>query len=182
MKESFDILIKYWSQITVLIGVILWGIGFLLKLYFNWILKKKEITYIKIRETKINELREFYSSYIDLEVHLKSLHFASGKRQKEYEAEIRKKMPDIWKKFYLDFTFLRIFLKPDELVFFEQLNDELDNIQKKIDFYKIDREFEAYDKELIKELRYIRDEIFPKRIPDLLKKIETNLRKDFDIK
>lgn len=182
MKELTITLIDYWSQITVLIGVIIGGIGFLLKLYFNWTIKKKEITYSKIRETKIKELREFYTSYVNLEVHLKSLHFASGQNQKEYEAEIRKRMPEIWKKFYLDFTFLRIFLSSDEIVLFEELNRELDNIQKKIDFYQIDREYETYDKELIKELKYIRDEIFPKRIPDLLKRIEINLKKDFEIK
>lgn len=182
MKELTNILINYWSQITVLISVIIGGIAFLLKLYFNWTIKKKEITYSKIRETKINELREFYTSYVNLEVHLKSLHFASGQNQKEYEVEIRKRMPEIWKKFYLDFTFLRIFLSSDELVLFEELNSELDNVQKKIDFYQIDREYETYDKELIKELRHIRDEIFPKRIPDLLKRIEINLKKDFEIK
>jgi len=182
MKEFIETIIKYWSQITVLVGVFIGGIGFLLKLYFNWTIKKKEITYSKIRETKIKELREFYSSYVNLEVHLKSLHFASGQNQKEYESEIRKIMPEIWKKFYLDFTFLRIFLSSDEIVLFEELNSELDNIQKKIDFYQIDRNYETYDKELIKELRHIRDEIFPKKIPDLLKRIELNLKKDFNIK
>lgn len=182
MKELTTTVISYWSQITVLIGVIIGGIGFLLKLYFNWTIKKKEITYSKIRETKIKELREFYSSYVNLEVHLKSLHFASGQNQKEYEAEIKKRMPEIWKKFYLDFTFIKIFLSSDELVLFEELNRELDNIQKKIDFYQIEREYETYDKELIKELRHIRDEIFPKRIPELLKRIEINLKKDFEIK
>lgn len=182
MKEILEISIKYWSQITVLIGILFGGIGFLLSLYFNWNIKKKEITFSKIRETKIIELRAFYTSYVNLEVHLKSLQFATSQNRKEYEDEIRKKMPEIWKQFYLDFTFLRIFLNSDELEKFEELNGELDNIQKKIDFYQIDREYETYDNDLIKELRHIRDDVFPKRIPALLKAIEKNLKKDFNIR
>lgn len=182
MKEFIEIVTKYWSQIVVLLSVMFGGIGFLLQLYFNWKVKKKEITFSKVRETKIKELREFYSSYINLELHLKSLHFASGQNQKQYEAEIRAKMPEIWKKFYLDFTFLKIFLNSDELVLFEELNIELENIQKKIDYYQIDKEFNNYDRDLILELRHIRDEIFPKRIPKIIKRIEYNLRKDFEIK
>jgi hypothetical protein len=182
MEEFIEIVTKFWAQIVVLLSVIFGGIGFLLQLYFNWTVKKKEITFSKVRETKIKELREFYSSYINLELHLKSLHFASGQNKKEYETEIRAKMPEIWKKFYLDFTFLRIFLNSDELVHFEELNIELENIQKKIDFYQIDKEFETYDRELILELRHIRDEIFPNRIPTLIKRIELNLRNDFEIK
>ena len=91
-------------------------------------------------------------------------------------------MPEIWKQFYFDSTFIRLYLSTDELVIFEELKKELDNIQLKIDFYRIDQKFGKYDNDLIKELRHIMDEIFPVRIPALLKQIEQNFKKDFNIK
>jgi len=181
MNDFLKILVEYWSQIAVLLGIIFGGGGFILKLYFNWSIKKKEITYNKIRETKIKELRRFYSSYVDLEIYLKNLQFATAQNRTDSEKEIRNKLPEIWRQFYLNFTFLRIFLNQNELKVIEDLNKELENIQLKLDYYQIDREFGEYDGELIKELRNIRDNIFPKRIPELLRIIETNLKKDFQI-
>lgn len=178
MSNFLEIINKYWSQIIVL----LLGFGYLIKLYFNWRLKQKEITFDKIRETKLKELKQFYKSYINLESHLKELQFAAAKNQTENEHQIRKLLPDIWRQFYLDFTFLRIFLSTEELKSFENLHKELENIQLKLDYYQIDRKLDDYDTELIKELRYIRDNIFPKRIPELLRLIENNLKKDFNIK
>lgn len=178
MNDLLEILNKYWSQIIVL----LLGFGYLIKSYFNWRLKQKEITFDKIKETKLKELKQFYKSYINLESHLKQLQFAAAKSKIEEENRVRNLLPDIWRQFYLDFTFLRIFLSSEELKSFENLHKELENIQKKLDYYKIDRDMDDYDMELIKELRYIRDNIFPKRIPELLILIENNLKKDFNIK
>ncbi|MCD4665316.1 MAG: hypothetical protein K8R68_08590, partial [Bacteroidales bacterium] len=128
------------------------------------------------------ELKQFYTSYINLETYLKRLQFAAAQNKTDSEKEVRNKLPDIWRQFYIDFTFLRIFLNTNELAVFENLNEELENIQLKLDFYQLDRELNEYDKELIKELRNIRDNIFPKRIPELLRIVENNLKKDFNIK
>ena len=182
MDKTLEILVKYWSQITILLGISFGGIGFILKIYFNWSIRQKEITYDKIRETKLKELKQFYTSYMNLETHLKKLQFATAQNRTESETQIRNLLPDIWRQFYLDFTFLRIFLNSDELGVFENLHNELENIQLKLDYYQIDRELNDFDVGLIKELRNIRDNIFPKRIPELLRIIETNLKKDFNIK
>ena len=179
--EIFEKLIKYWSQITVLIGITVGGIGFLLKLYFNWNLKKKEITFSKISETKIAELKNFYETFIILESQLKSLHFATAQNKKEQEIEIREKIPNIWTEFYLSFRFVRIFLNTKELEPFEDLIAELENIQLKINYYKAENDLGVLDNKLIKELRHIRNEIFPKRIPELLSVIEKNLKEGFNI-
>ena len=78
-----EIIIKYWSQITVVIGIVIGGIGFILKILLNWNLRKKEITFSKLKETKIIELKNFYSSYINLEVELKNLLHATAQDQIE---------------------------------------------------------------------------------------------------
>ena len=173
MKDFFEILMKHWSQITLFTGVIMVGIGF--------IYKKKEITYDKIREAKLKELKQFHKSYINLETYLRDLLHASAQDKIDKEKEIRNSLTEVWNQFYLDFSFLRFFLRKDELVVFENLNQELEYIQLKLDLYKIERESNGYDQKLIEELRNIRDNIFPKRIPELLKIIENNFRKDFNI-
>ena len=145
-------------------------------------LEKKEITFSKIKETKIIELRRFYSSYINLEFELKRLFHATAQDRAEDVAEIQLRMPEIWKQFCLDSTFLRIYLSNNELEIFEELKKELDNAQLKIDYYRMDQKYKKYDNDLIKELRYIRDEVFPNKIPALLKQIESNFKKDFNIK
>jgi hypothetical protein len=182
MKETIDEIIKYWSQLTVLIGITIGGLGFLLRLYFNWNIKKKEITFSVIRETKIKELKNFYQSYNELVRNLRSLQFATAQGRTENASELRNQMPEIWNHFYLSFTFLRIFLKNEEIKPFEELEKELNNVQLKLDYYKMDYDAGDYDAELIKELRHIRDEVFPKKIPNLLQAIEMNLKKDFNIK
>jgi hypothetical protein len=40
-KKLFELVYKYWAQITVLIGITFGGFGFLLSLYFNWTIKKE---------------------------------------------------------------------------------------------------------------------------------------------
>jgi hypothetical protein len=182
MKETFELLLKNWSQFSVLFITFVGGSGFLLKLYFNWSIRKKEITYNKIRESKIQELRAFYKSYVNLEIHLRGLHHATSVNNQQLEDKLYEKMPELWNQFYFDFTFLKIFLTTSETKVFEELSEELDNIQKNIDFYQIDREFKTVDNNTVKQLRFIRDEVFPKRIPALLKTIEMNLKKDFNIK
>lgn len=182
MKDKLEFIEEYWSQLILLLGLIFGGVGFLLKLYFNWNIKRKEITFNKITETKITELKQFYSSYKVLETHLKKLQVATAQSNIEFETRVREKLPEIWDTFYHDFTFLRIFLNSEELVLFEKLNKVLDDIQLKLDFHRIDRDLGEIDRELIKELRFIRSEVFPKQIPELLVLIENNIKKEFRIK
>lgn len=182
MNEVINKLIEYWSQLAVLIGITIGGLGFLLRLYFKWNIKKKEITFSAIRKTKIKELKNFFQNYNELERNLRSLLFATAQGRTEHLSELRNKLPEIWNQFYLSFAFLRIFLKNEEIIPFEELDKELNNIQLKLDYYRIDYDSGDYDAELIKELRHIRDEVFPKKIPNLLQAIEKNLKKDFNIK
>ena len=182
MNDFIKFISEYWSEVTVIIGVLIGGIGFLMKLYFNWVIKKKEITYNKVKSTKIVELKEFYKCFIDLETYLKSLLLATGQNDKEREAELRKEFPQKWMAFKVSIQFLKVFLTPTEQTHLEKLYKELDEVHKQIDFYYIDREFGMIEKSTREALRKVRDEIFPKTIPNILKDLENNLRKDFQIK
>lgn len=177
-----DYLIKYWYQFALLISILFGGIGYLLKLYFAWNIKRKEILFSKIKVTKIDELKEFYKSYIELEFELKNLQSASAVNDIEYEKELRSKLPMLWKSFYFNLTYIRLFLYDDELELFESLYKELNNIHLKLDFYKIEREYGNINKELRSELISIRDDIFPRRLPGLLRKIEYNVKEDFGLR
>jgi hypothetical protein len=157
-----NFIVNYLSQIALLVTIFFTGIGYLLKLYFVWSIRKKEILFSKIKESKIAELKEFYNSYVDLEFALRNLYYASAQSQIEKESEIRKRLPDLWKKFYMNMTFLKIFLYDDELELINELDKELNNIYLKIDFYQIDKEFGNVDPALRKELIHIREVVFEK--------------------
>ena len=177
-----DNLLEHGSQITLLITIIFGGIGYLFKLFFDWNIKKKEIVFNKLKETRISALKDFYKSYVDLEMNLKGLRFACAFDDKDHEKEIRKKLPDSWKYFSSNFIYLRLFLYKNELVLFDKINGELNNVQLKVDLLRIGRDSGNIELDLQRELRFITDEIFPKKLPELLREIENNVRIDFNIK
>lgn len=178
--EVLQFIVKYWAQFSVLI----FGIGFLFKVYFDWNIRKKEIIFNHIKSTKVNELKAFYDSYIEFELLLKNIHYLTAQSNEKLEKELRQKLPETWKSFKKNMTFLSVFLSKKEYILFEELEKELGNIWLKLDFYEIDRRFEGLerDKDLVEELRHIRDVVFPTKLPAILKLIEKNLKKDFNIK
>lgn len=178
----FEILVKCWSELTVLIRTLLAGVGFILRQYFVLNLKQKEITYSNVRATKVRELKAFYRSYIELEKNLKALLHAVAQNNNEQENELRKILPEKWLEFRYNVQFLQIFLTAKERKQFDELSEQLNEAQLQIDFYCIDKAFETISKETIKTLIKLRDEIFPKAIPAIMKELEDNLRDVFKIK
>jgi len=172
---------EYWAQISLILMIVIGGIGFILRLYFNWSIKKKEITFNKVRDTKVEELRAFYRSFIDLESNLRSLLHAAGQQRVEEETALRKQLPTKWLEFKYSIQFLKLFLEPKEKEICEKLDAELNEVHKQIDFYCIDRAHGAIDQDTIKAFRKVRDEIFPNNIPALINELEKNFRLDFGI-
>ncbi|NVK85194.1 MAG: hypothetical protein HWE21_12785 [Cytophagia bacterium] len=175
------LLSDYWSQIALIIGITTSGIGYILKVFLSWNLKRKEITFSKVREAKLVELKLFFESYIQLESHLRSLRLAVAQGHETSEKEIRQTLTDSWLKFNLHLTYLKIFLSSDEIEPFEKIQSELENINKKLDFFTIDKQHGTIDSDLIKELRVLGPEVFLKRLPELLNIIQKNLKKDLKI-
>ncbi|NLN96302.1 MAG: hypothetical protein GX128_09060 [Bacteroidales bacterium] len=176
-----EIIGTYWPQFSFLLTILIGGTSYLLKIYFDWDLRRREIIFNQIKETKIMELKNFYISFFRLEACLKDLYQALAEDNEESEQEARNEFSDLWIKFKLSFTYLKVFLDLNEIEPFEKLKAILENIHLKLDFYKIDQASKESDRELIKELRKIGREIFPKKIPEIFDVIENNLKKDFKI-
>ena len=61
-------MIKSFSEIVVIMG----GLYGFSKLFINWSIKKKEISFTKIQENKLLEAKEFFKSYQSLRISLES--------------------------------------------------------------------------------------------------------------
>lgn len=59
MKDGFKYIAEYWSQITLL----LLGVGYLFKLYLNYLTRKSEINHSLFQKTMIESVLGFIHSY-----------------------------------------------------------------------------------------------------------------------
>ncbi len=171
-------IIEYWSQLTF----ILLGVGYVIKTICDAILKKREITYSQVTQNKISELKLYIKSYNELVFLLKEYHFAAGQNQKSKLPDIQEKVYKSWINFITSYGILRVFLKASEYPLYEEVKVQLEEIQKRIVFNEIDKSFGIIDKDSIKKLWEITEDIFPKKLPELIAKIEWSLKKDMKIK
>ena len=63
MEYYLKIISTYWSQITIL----LLALGYLLKLYLNYLTKKKEINHSLFQKMMMDSVYAFYNSYSQIE-------------------------------------------------------------------------------------------------------------------
>lgn len=163
-----------WSQITVLLG----AAGVIIKMFIDWRVKKQEIKFHYLQQNKKSEVKEFYRHFLEFENKLKQYLFRAAQSQ-EVGWEFREELAKSWNRFNLNFYHVRLFLSDKELAVIDEIKSELDEVHLQIDYLIIDKTFGVTDKELLLALRRIRDDVFPKKIPLLMKTIEQSLRKDY---
>ncbi len=168
--------VKYWAQISVL----LLGIGFIIKVYSDWEIRKKDILFSKIYENKIKEVREFLEVYIELEDLLRQLPFIISQKNIDY-SEISKKLSNLTLKFRFHIVYVRFFLKKNEIIALDELHEKITFIISTINELEVNMAFNHNDKELFKKLTTIRTTDFTETLPTLIKKIEENFKKDYKI-
>lgn len=170
-------LIEYWTQVTF----ILLALGYVIKTICGQILKQKEITYGQVTQNKIIELKNYVKCYNNIVLLLKDYYYISGQNQKEKLTEIKEKVYKGWIDFITSYSTLRIFLKKSDYALYDEVKSNLEEIQKRIIGNEIDIMFGTIEKDNIKKLWEIMDEIFPKKLPELINKIEDSLKKDMGI-
>lgn len=177
-KEWIELIFDNWSQITVLLGVI----GFIIKTMVDLKVRKQEIKFSYLQQSKKAEVKEFYKYYLELERKLKEYLFITAQNQEDRKQEVRVELLNRWERFELSYYHVRLFLPDKDIALLDEIKKELEDIHLQVDYFQIDKSFGVTEKEMVLKLRNIRDEIFPKRLPILMKRIEDNLRKDYGIK
>jgi len=178
-QKWYQIILNNWSQIVVVLG----SIGFVIRTLTIYWLKRREITFSRIQENKILEIKVFYKSYQSLEIalmtYLNQISFG------EHSNEIfRKNREDIYSKF-IDFSYnsmtVKLFLDTEDIITIDEITKTFECIRIDLEtwliYSKSTNPPDGWDK-----LEEIRKERFPKKLPELIKKIETSLRQSFELK
>lgn len=178
-KKWYEIVIDNWAQITILLG----AIGYVIKLLTNYWLKKREITFSRLQENKILEIKEFYKSYQQLELALRSYLYQTefGDHDPEIFFKIKENIRDKFISFSYNSMTVKLFLSSEDIETIDKINDTLESIRVDIGIWHIYKQSinppEGWDK-----LKEIMEERLPKKLPELIKKIETSLRQNLNLK
>lgn len=174
----YEIILDNWAQIVVIIG----AIGFVIQQLVQFWLKKREITFSRLQENKILEIKEFYKSYQKLEIALRQFLYQTefGTHKDEIFDEIKHRIRDCFIDFDYHVMTVRLFIDSNDLEVIDEIRDTLESIRKDIGKWHIYNESphppEGWDK-----LKEIMDDRFPKTLPALIKKIEMSLRKSMKL-
>ncbi len=137
---------------------------------------------MKVQEMKLTETKMFFLGYqsfsISLEQFINQIFFGSHSKDvfNKYRTNVRES--------HIDFEYkcmtLKLFLKDDDLQTIDDISEILKTI--KVD---IERSLIYLDKDVDSEywgkLKEIKSEKFRKELPELIKKIETSLRKSYNV-
>ena len=175
--ESQVCFLKYWVQISFF----LIAIGYWVKSFFELWLKKKEINYARITENKISELKSYINAYNELVFTLKEVYFLAGQNKLADNKEIGAKLSTNWLKFISCYSTLRIFINEKDFGLYEEIKQELEEIQKMIIENQIDKSFGIVSKEDLDKLLDIGKKKFPERLPNLINKIEISIKEEIGI-
>lgn len=115
-----EFIIEYWSQIAVLLGIV----GYLLKTILDFIIRKREIKFVKLHKLRAKIISEIYLSLANMEQsfdkYLNKVHnLPSLKEEKALLDEARESMNDFKRLIHIN-----------ELYFDQKTNEKLNNISK----------------------------------------------------
>ncbi|MCD8440635.1 hypothetical protein [Tenacibaculum finnmarkense] len=181
MKENiqwYKIIIDNWTQVIFILGAII----YIIKLLINWDIKKREISFTKVQEKKLIEIKEFYKSYQTLRISLE--HFLNQTEFGEHSTDILNEIRVKIRENYVDFDYkcmtLKLFMKKEDIITIESIIYNCELIRKHVEKWHIYKSSlnppSNWDK-----LPETRNEILNKNLPNLMKKIETSLRKSYYI-
>ncbi|MCF6295036.1 MAG: hypothetical protein L3J25_05055 [Flavobacteriaceae bacterium] len=174
-KNWYDIILANWAQIVFLLG----SLGVLFTAFINWRYKVNEIRYSKLHENKIVEIKAFYKSFLDLETKVKKYFYQVefGQHSDEIFDRIWLEISEATLSFEYHSCVVRLFLKDPQIKIIEELIEKIESIREKTNNWLIHKgglERKKYDKGLSE----IGQSIIPKEIPNLLKMLEIQLKKD----
>ena len=174
-KKWYDIIFDNWAQIVFILG----SIGVVFTAFMNWIYKKREVRFTRLHENKIIEIKEFYKSYLALEQEIKKYYYQTefGQHDDEIFKNIKLKISEALIDFEYHFRIIRLFLKDNQIELIEQLNEKINEMRLNIGKWHIHKD-DPNGNKYNEKLTEIGETLIPKELPNLLKKIEVELRKD----
>ena len=177
-KKWYSLIIENWSQIAIILGII----GYIIKTVLAWKIKKYEISFFKVQENKINEVKSFYKSYqalrISLEKYINQTEF--GIHDQKIFTEIKNEID----KCFIDFDYscmtVKLFIEESKLETIDEIFIICQTIKRDIAkwhiYQKSTNQPENWD-----NLEDIRKNRLAKTLPELIKSIEESLRKSYNI-
>jgi len=181
-KNWYQIIIDNWAQITVLLGMI----SFITVTLVNWSLKKKEIKLSKLMEHKVIEIKAFLKSYHELELSLKNyLHQTEfGNHSPEIFKKIRENIIEKLLAFQYQRMTIKLFLRTEDIEIIDETYKTLNSARISIGswhiYHKTGSSLEKAE-EADKKLNELSEKVFPEELPSLIKKLENNVRKSFEL-
>jgi len=177
-KSWYNVVLENWSQIVVLLGMI----SYLIQILINWNLKKNEISFSKIQENKIQEVMSFYKSYQALRIALESFlnQTMFGEHSDEKLNEIRVHIQKCYFDFELNCMTVKLFIEKSDINTINEINEIFESIKVDIELWHIYRDSQSPPDDWNK-LKEIREERLKIKLPELVKSIESNLRKNYNI-
>ncbi len=169
-----DNVIRFWSQITVVIG----AFGIFLKIIFDYKVRQKEIKYSSLYENKILEIKSYYKSYHTFSVALQEFYFQIhfGKHDEEIFQAIRQRIYKAILDYEVTALIVKLFLNNSNIELVDKVSSELESVRVKLELWLIDQRsasptegWQNYLKDSHRKLT--------KEIPLIIKTIEVQLRK-----
>ena len=176
---------EYWSEITLVLFMIIGVIKYIIKMYFDSSIKKTEIIFDKVKQQKLIELKNFFNCFNKLNSSLMFYSAIINQNDEKFASHIQNKLGDDWNSFKISILYLKLFLSNDETEILKKLDNELLEVNRTLVYYGFDNPSSFIGEEYkirLKKLREIRDTTFKKTIPDIIEQLQENLRSDFRVK
>jgi preprotein translocase subunit Sss1 len=138
MKESiqwYEFIINNWTQVIFILGVI----GYIIKLFIDWDIKKREISFSKIQESKLLEAKEFFKSYQSLRISLQN--FLNQTEFGKHTDDIFNKIRVEIRENYVDFDYkcmtLKLFMESEDIKTIDKILGNCESIRMDIEKWHI---------------------------------------------
>lgn len=182
-----DIIIKYWAQICLLITITSVSLGYLIKIFLNWRIKRLEIKYQSLHKHKIVEIKEFLTSFLNtkssIDRYVNQILF--GEHDNTIFTEIRTEINACLKGLELNSLILRVLLNEKELQPIEELLKTINDIYKDVNKYLIWSNVKTHNTKKIEEVaerfEQVLDNDIKIKLPTLLSNIISQVKKDYSV-
>ena len=174
-------IVTYWAQITVLLT----AIGFIIQKFLDYKLRKREVSFDKLRDYKVIELKDYLKSYHALKLAVRDfLHQTEyGEHKDEIFNQNRTRIRDCTIELQYHSLLVKLFLTEEEKKIIDEIEKLLDKGRYDIEVWHIHTKSPlTYDTKVDSDnLRNLEQVIFKVSLPELVDKLAKNLNKDFGI-